>query len=338
MEIAGIDLPFPRFRLATLPTPLERMPRLEEALRRDGAEHVPRLYVKRDDLLSLGMGGNKIRNLEFLIGEALERGATDVVTAGRAQSNHCRLTAAACARAGLRTHVVLSGRDPERRTGNLLLDGLLGAEITFVGSDERDARTAAVARVAHDIESAGRRPYVIPVGGSDARGALGHVVAARELSAQASAQGIKMEHIVLATATGGTQAGMLVGFAEAGLGMSITGFAVAKTANELRADVIAIATEVAGILDTTPPAADRVVVDGSQLGAGYGVPSASGAAAATMLARSEGLLVDPVYTGKGVAGLIALVRAGAFRAEASVVFLHTGGSPALFADLPAMSP
>ena len=338
MDIAGIDLPFPRFGLATLPTPLERMARLEEALRRQGGGTVPHLYVKRDDLLSLGMGGNKVRNLEFLIGSALDQGATDVVTAGRQQSNHCRLTAAACARAGLRAHVVLSGTEPARRMGNLLLDALLGAEISFVGSDEREARAAAVERVAREINGAGRRAYVIAVGGSDVRGAIGHVLAARELASQASARGVALNHIVLATATGGTQAGMLAGFAEMGMHTGITGYAVAKSAQELAADVGTIAADIAEALHIESPVQSRIVVNGSQLGGGYGVPSAAGAEAAVMLARSEGLLVDPVYTAKALAGLLAQVRSGAFAARDTVVFIHTGGLPVLFAELPAISP
>ncbi|HEY8171918.1 MAG TPA: pyridoxal-phosphate dependent enzyme, partial [Dehalococcoidia bacterium] len=190
----------PRFRLTALPSPLERAERLEGALGGD-ATSVPRIYLKRDDLLSLAMGGNKIRNLEFVIGAALAAGTTDVITAGRQQSNHCRLTAAACVRAGLQAHLVLSGARPARFTGNLLLDDLFGAAIHFTGSDDREARAATIAQTAQRLSADGRRPFLIPVGGSDAVGALGHVLAAREIVQQCDSMGERPTAIVLATAT-----------------------------------------------------------------------------------------------------------------------------------------
>jgi 1-aminocyclopropane-1-carboxylate deaminase/D-cysteine desulfhydrase-like pyridoxal-dependent ACC family enzyme len=322
---------YPRFRLAALPSPLERAGRLEDALRAEGAIPVPRIYLKRDDLLSLGFGGNKIRNLEFAIGRALDEGATDIVTAGRAQSNHCRLTAAACARAGLRAHLVFSGVRPAVLTGNLLLDALLGARMYFSGSDDRRQRETWMSMVAFGVETMGRRPHAIPVGGSDARGAMGHVLAAAELLEQMREIGERPAAIVMATATGGTQAGMLAGLARLGVDLPVHGFAVAKSADELRAEVHRLAGEVAAEIGAPPIALERVLVNGSMLGTGYGAPTAEAQAAIELLARSEGVFADPVYTGKALAGLSALVRGSAFGADDAVVFIHTGGGPALFA-------
>lgn len=323
----------PRFPLATLPSPLERTRRLEASLSDEGTPAVPRIYLKRDDLLSLGMGGNKIRNLEFSLGAALAAGATDIVTAGRQQSNHCRLTAAACARAGLRAHLVLTGAPPLIRSGNLLLDDLLGATMYFTGDDDRDRRAELVQRVAGSIARDGRSPYVIPVGGSDAVGAAGHALAAAEILGQCDILGETPSAIVLATATGGTHAGLLAGLRAMDATVPVLGFAVAKLADELRVIVFRLASEVAGQVkaDAIDPAV--VHVDGSMLGDGYGMPTADATAAIEALARTEGVFADPVYTGKALAGLLALVRAGRFRNDQAVIFLHTGGAPALFADL-----
>lgn len=324
--------PYPRVALATLPTPLERAASLERALRDEGCARVPRIYIKRDDLLSLGMGGNKIRNLEFQIGQALADGATDVVTAGRTQSNHCRLTAAACARTGLRAHLVLNGMPPPVETGNLLLDRLFGAKIYFTLSEDRAARQAwidSMAGVSGAFE--GRRAAVIPVGGSDVRGALGHVLAAGELLAQSAALGFTPAAVVLASATGGTQAGLVCGLRRLGSTAPVTGFTVAFTAAEFTPGLVTLASGVAAEIGLPPPAPGEFIVDESMLGGGYGAPTPEAAAAITTLARTEGLVADPIYTGKGVAGLLAMIRAGAFAEDEPVVFIHTGGGPALFA-------
>jgi D-cysteine desulfhydrase len=319
---------YPRYLLAHYPTPLHRASRLEDALR-ERAAAVPRIYIKRDDLLDLALGGNKIRNLEFLIGEALALAATDVVTAGRQQSNHCRLTAAACAKAGLIAHVVLSGAEPARRTGNLLLTHLLGANIHYVGSDERDARQATMDRLQHDLEAAGRKPCVIGVGGSSRRGAIGHVLLADELMRQCDDIGEAPAAIVLATATGGTQAGLLAGLRKLERQTDVIGFAVARSAPELQADVAALSAAVGAEIGVTVEP-ESVILDGRALGGGYGAPTAAAHAAIELLARTEGILADPVYTGKGLAGLLHLIDQGRFSREQSVVFIHTGGAPALF--------
>jgi 1-aminocyclopropane-1-carboxylate deaminase/D-cysteine desulfhydrase-like pyridoxal-dependent ACC family enzyme len=321
--------PHRRFPLATFPSPLERAYRLEDALRNEGAAG-PRIYLKRDDVLTLGMGGNKVRNLEFSIGHALADGATDVVTAGRQQSNHCRLTAAACARAGLAAHLVFTGRPPVSFSGNLLLDELLGARLCFSGSDVRADRERMVAATMASLEAAGRHPHAIPVGGSDPRGALGHVLAAFELAEQMRTCDEARWSVVLATATGATQAGLLAGLRKLGLAVPVRGFAVAKGADELRADVAglvaAVALEIGVVVDP-----DEILVDGSMLGGGYGARTFEAQAAIEFLARTEGVFADPVYTGKALAGLLALVRNGALAGDEAVVFVHTGGAPALFA-------
>ncbi len=329
------ESPYPRFALAALPSPLDRAERLEHSLRAEGCARVPRIYLKRDDLLSLALGGNKIRNLEFLIGHALAQGATDIITAGRVQSNHCRLTAAACARAGLRAHLIFTGARPAIAMGNYLLDGLFGAKTYFTGSDDRTSRAPWIDLFIESLPDFGRRPYLIPVGGSDARGAVGHALAVQELALQFDAIGERLTTIALATATGGTQAGMLAGLRKLGSDACVRGFAVAKAADDLAIDVLAIANEVAAAIGGPAVMARDVAVDGAFLGAGYGIPSTAGATAIQMLARTEGVLADPVYTGKGFAGFLALVRSGTCSPNEAVVFIHTGGAPALFADLAA---
>jgi 1-aminocyclopropane-1-carboxylate deaminase/D-cysteine desulfhydrase-like pyridoxal-dependent ACC family enzyme len=331
------EAPYPRFPLTALPSPLDRMERLEDALRDAGCRRVPRLYLKRDDLLSLGLGGNKVRNLEFSIGHAVAEGATDVVTAGRLQSNHCRLTAAACAQAGLRAHLIFTGRRPAIRTGNFLLDDLFGARVYFSGSDDRASRAPWIEMMMMATPELGRRPYFIPVGGSDARGAVGHALAAQELALQCEARGEQPAAVVLATATGGTQAGMLAGLRRLGLSTRVHGLAVGKPAGDLVGEVLSMASDVSAAIGGPAIAREDVQLGDGSLGGGYGVPSVAGETAIKMLARTEGVLVDPVYTGKALAGLVALVRGEAFSDDDSVVFIHTGGAPVLFADLPPPS-
>lgn len=327
----------PRVALATLPTPLERAGRLEEVLRAEGVRDVPPVYLKRDDVLSLGLGGNKIRNLEFLIGAALTSGVTDVITGGRLQSNHCRLTAAACARTGVRAHLVFADDEPAVYSGNLLLDRMLGARLYFAGAGEgdRDRRTATTARIAEDVRRAGGTPGVIPVGGSEIAGALGHVVAAQEIVEQCDALGVRLDAIALATATGGTQAGLVAGLRQLGRRARVVGFAVAKSAAELRETVRGLADGVAAEIGARVAAEDIDVRDAT--GAGYGIPSHAGQAAIELLARAEGVVADPVYTGKAFAAFLAGLRSGEFSGNGAVVFIHTGGTPALFAQLPATS-
>jgi 1-aminocyclopropane-1-carboxylate deaminase/D-cysteine desulfhydrase-like pyridoxal-dependent ACC family enzyme len=316
----------PRFRLLEMPSPLLPAARLSAALggRAD-------LWLKREDLLPLAFGGNKLRNLEFLVGAALAEGADTLVTSGRRWSNHARLTAAAGARAGLDVHLVLSGPAATPPGPGVVLDELLGATVHQLPTDDRDAREAAVARVAEDLRSSGGRPYVIGVGGSGALGAYAHVLAVDEVVEQAGVAGIAIDAVVLPSATGGTQAGLLVGVARHGLAIDVVGVVVARPPSELRPAIAATEAELAGWVGATVPD-DAIHLDATQLGAGYGRPTAEADEATRLLARTEGVLVDPIYTAKALAGLIAAVRAGRHDGR-TVVFWHAGGTTGLFEPL-----
>jgi D-cysteine desulfhydrase len=310
-------------------TPLEPMPHLSRAL---GG---PELWIKRDDVLGLAAGGNKTRKLEFLVAEALAQGADTLVTVGAVQSNHCRLTLAAARREGLQCQLVLEERVPgsyrEDASGNNFLFRLLGAERIEVVPDGTDL-TAALHRLADDLKAQGRTAYVIPGGGSNPLGALGYVACAEELLAQSFDMGLAIDHLVIASGSGGTHAGLVAGFHGNAAGIPITGVSVraAGTPQEERLHTLAQQTaELVGVPTPVPRDALRVVDD--QVGGGYSLPTDAMVEAIGLFARHEGILLDPVYTGKAAAGLIALVRDGRFGDGERVVFLHTGGSPALFA-------
>jgi D-cysteine desulfhydrase len=313
----------PRVRLGFLPTPLAEMPRLSRAL---GG---PRLFVKRDDQTGLATGGNKTRKLEFTVGEALRRGADTLVTLGAVQSNHARQTAAAAAATGLRCVLVLRGHPPPAAEGNLLLDHLLGARIVFSGGE---ARERVADRVVEEERAAGRKPFLVPVGASDEFGAPGFVAAMEELDAQLREQRLRLDRIVVASSSFGTQAGMCVGAKRLGLGAQIAGIAIDSSAEELRREVagIAVRTERRLGLDPSISPADVVGHDG-YLGGGYAVLGEPEKEAILLAARTEGILLDPVYTGRAMAGLIDLVRRRELGAGENVLFWHTGGSAALHA-------
>ncbi|HYK94374.1 MAG TPA: D-cysteine desulfhydrase family protein [Candidatus Dormibacteraeota bacterium] len=320
----------PRARLLDGPTPLQPLERLSDAL---GGR--AELWIKREDLGPLAFSGNKLRNLEFLLGAAVSDGADTIVTSGRRWSNHCRLTAAAGARLGLRVEIVVSG-PPAAGSANLALIESLGATVHQAATDARSEREALVTRVAAEAGSAGRSVHVIPVGGSDATGAWGQVLAALEVADQAASRGFRPDAIVLPSATGGTQAGLVVGAAiaagQAGTAPTrIIGVAVAHPEPELRPHVTELIDELATLARLDAPA-DSIAIDGAQLGGGYGIPSPGSTEAASLLARTEGILVDPVYTAKGLAGLISAVRSGALDGRRAI-FWHGGGLPALFETL-----
>ena len=324
---------FPRVTLAHLPTPLEPMERLGADL---GG---PRLLVKRDDCTGLALGGNKTRKLEFLMAEALAAGADSVITAGGVQSNHVRQTAAAAAKLGLAAHLVLTRnvpmdaareRDGYDRTGNILLDRLLGAEIRILpgGSD----RAAAMDELAADLRAAGERPYVIPLGGSNATGALGYAACAGELLTQAEALSGGLDAIVLASSSGGSQAGLIAGLAALGHPARVIGVEVDGDREGVAAAVREAAAAVAERLGlNADEIAARVEVVAGYGGPGYGLPTPEMRRAVELAARREGLLLDPVYSGKAMAGLIGLIAESRFKPSDRVVFLHSGGTPALFA-------
>lgn len=316
----------PRFRLFDEPSPLHPWPRLSDAL--GGRAEI---WAKREDLLPLAFGGNKLRNLEFLVGAAIAEGADSLVTSGRRWSNHCRLTAAAGARAGLAVHLVLSGPPAPRPGPGIRTAELMGATIHQLPTDDRSARDDAVERVVADLLATDRRPYRIGVGGSGVLGAYGQVLGATEMFDQAVERGLHVDAIVLPSATGGTQAGLIVGAALRSPQSTVSGVLVARPADELGPVILDLAGTLAARMGVAlPPEAVRL--DASQLGGGYGRPTAAGGEAAGLLARTEGVLVDPIYTAKACAGLVGAVRAGRHDGQ-TVVFWHAGGTPGLFEPL-----
>ena len=317
---------FARARFAHLPTPLEPAPRLSAELGVD-------LWIKRDDCTGLAGGGNKTRKLEFLLGEALEQGADTLITQGAVQSNHVRQTAAAAASFGMACRVVLENRTGNQAedylwSGNVLLDRLLGARIRTVeaGSD----MNAEMALDAEEVRAAGGTPYVIPGGGSNAVGALGYVDCALELAAQANDEGLVIDRIVTATGSAGTHAGLVAGLAVSGADIPVLGIGVRAPKQKQEENVFNLAVETAALLGHRERVSrDMVVADCDYVGAGYGLIDQGVADALALAARTEGPLLDPVYTGKAMKGLIALARQGAFEGQ-TVVFLHTGGAQGLF--------
>ncbi|MBN1963283.1 MAG: D-cysteine desulfhydrase family protein [Anaerolineae bacterium] len=323
----------PRIRLAHLPTPIEPLPRLSQHL---GG---PDLFIKRDDQTGLATGGNKARKLEFLVAEALESGADALITAGSTQSNHARQTAAAAMRCGLDCHLVLytpGGHPPHDITGNLLLIHLLGATVRW--TDERAPYIRTIAQVEAELVVAGRRPFVIPYGGSNAVGLMGYALAMQECAAQMAQTGPFDAH-VFATSSGGTQAGMILGARLAGLPDStrLLGISVDRPQAGFAPDVAALTTAGANLLglDWSFDSAG-VDINDAYLGGGYAVVGEPEREAIRLLAHLEGILADPVYTGRALAGLIDLVRHGEFQAGQRVLFWHTGGAAALFAFTEAL--
>jgi L-cysteate sulfo-lyase len=319
----------PRFELLDGPSPLHRLPRFGAALGGAGGVDV---WVKREDLLPLAFGGNKLRNLEFLVGAALAEGADTLITSGRRWSNHCRLTAAAGARAGLEVHLVLTGPPAGVPGANERLERLLGAYVQVTRTGERTERTAAVEALATTLRAAGRRPYVIDVGGTGVTGALGQVLAGLELAGQARSRGFEPDTVILPTATGGTQAGLAVGLALAGLDTAVVGVAVAHPAAEVRRAVVTLAGELAQMVGLAPDRQPEIVVEDPQEPAGYGRRDPAADEATELLARTEGILVDPIYTAKALAWLMAEARRGRLDGR-TVVFWHAGGTPGLFESL-----
>ncbi len=318
----------PRFPLLDGPSPLTPLPRFAASV---GGE--AQVWIKREDLLPLAFGGNKLRNLEFLVGAAIAEGADTLITSGRRWSNHCRLTAAAAARAGLAVHLVVTGPPPTPgdEGPNLRLDELLGATVHVTRTGERAERAETVERVAREVRAAGRRPFVIDVGGTGPIGAAGQVLAGLELADQLAKAGVAEASVVLPSATGGTHAGLLAGLALAGgPTRTVIGIAVAAPSVELRPKLVGLLAALQPLVGVAVPA-DAVILEDDQLGSGYGRPTAAADEATKLLARTEGILVDPIYTAKALAGLVARVRDGRLRGP--VVFWHAGGGPGLFERL-----
>lgn len=318
----------PRVRLAHLPTPIDPLPNLSRYL---GG---PEISVKRDDQTGLATGGNKARKLEFLLAQAIDAEADCVITAGSTQSNHARQTAAGAAHCGLECHLVLytpGGQPPEAWNGNVLLDALLGATLHWTA--ERSPYLRTMTQVEAELRAMGKRPYVIPYGGSNAYGMIGYVMGMREYAAQARALGPFDVH-VFPTSSGGTQAGMLLGAYMAGLKgrTRILGISVDRPAANFMPDIIALAKGGADLLGIRwVPEPSDVEINDQYIGGGYAVIGDAEREAIRLMARLEGILVDPVYTGRALAGLIDLIRRGEFRSDQRVLFWHTGGAAALFA-------
>ena len=310
-----------RETFAHLPTAVEALPRLSAAL---GG---PRILVKRDDQTGLAFGGNKTRKLEFLVAEARQQGAATLVTGGAIQSNHCRQTAAAAARFGLDCILVLTGEKPQRPSANLLLDRFFGAEVVMV--EQRDERDRVLQETFSKAAAHGRRPYLLPYGGSSPTGALGYVFAMQEFMQQS----VSADWIVFGTSSGGTHAGLVLGQRLHGYAGKVLGISIDEPEGWLKSHVSSLATQaselVGGRIEILP---EDVLATDAYCQAGYGVVTDAEREAIRLFARTEGLLLDPVYTGRAAAGMIDLIRKGHFRKDDTVLFWHTGGQPALFAD------
>lgn len=308
-----------------MPTPLVELKRLSDFL--DG----PRIFIKRDDLTGLGLGGNKTRKLEFLFGEALSQHCDAVITAGAIQSNHCRQTAAAAAAVGLECHLALGGEQPEFPHGNLLLDYLFGATVHFCGEQTRGEQ---ISQIVAQLQARGRKAYIIPFGGSNAIGAMGFVAAVSELKEQLLAQNNTVDYLILPTGSGGTQAGVAVGVDVFDLSMKLIGIAIDRGKSgepPFESELATLANQIAEKLGVESRyAADKFQIIYDYFGEGYGIVADLEREAIQLVARHEGILLDPVYTGRAMGGLIDMIRKKKFLASETVLFWHTGGTPALF--------
>lgn len=328
-----------RFRLAALPTPLQELRNLREAL--GGSSRCPRILIKRDDLTGLAFGGNKARKLEFLVGDALRQGATVLVTSGAAQSNHARMTAAAARAANLKAALILTrDRAQPAMQGNLFLDYLFGAEIHWIDENPNplfatgDQEAAKIAEVMADLEKRAERPYLIPIGGSSPIGSFGYVTGTLELVIQLFQNGESPSRLYYPNGSRGTQAGLALGVKMFSAPYRLCGIAVSGGEPEKTQRALRIAAEAAEKLGF----AGRVTAqdlsnDERFIGPGYGIATAECVEAIRMLACSEGILLDPVYTGKAMAGMIGHIREGSVDPSETILFLHTGGTPALFAHV-----
>lgn len=311
----------PKFKLAHLPTPIDQLPQLSDHLAG------PELSIKRDDLTGLAFGGNKTRKLEHLVGAAKEEGAELVLTTGAAQSNHCRQTAAAAARSGLKCRLILVGPKPDNPSGNYFLDNLLGAEVIWTELANRDQTLEEAFQHAKDE---GEKPYLIPYGGSNALGAYAYYQAYQELKDQLGT-GLP-DWIVIASSSGGTQAGLFLGAKLLG-GPQVLGISVDQPAAELRETVLGIAQDLSGLLgQEIVIRPEEIQVDDSYTGEGYGIMNDRDRQAIQLFAKKEGILLDPVYTGRAAGGMLDLIQSGYFKPGQRVLFWHTGGTPGLFAD------
>ncbi len=320
----------PRLNFAHLPTPIEELARLSDLLAG------PRILVKRDDQTGLAFGGNKTRKLEFLVAEAQEQGARTLISGGALQSNHCRQTAAAAAKYGFDCILVLNGEMPDKPSANLLLDQLFGAEIVTIA--DRNERDRVLKETFDKAVADGRKPYLVPYGGSSATGALGYAFAMEELMRQMQDLRVLKElggldYIIFSTSSGGTHAGLVLGQGVFGFKGKVLGISIDESEEWLKSHVSKLATEASEKLgERIRFESAEVLANADYCKAGYGVLTDAEREAVNLFAKYEGLLLDPVYTGRAAAGMIDLIRKGYFKREETVLFWHTGGQPALFAE------
>ncbi len=316
---------FPRLNLVPSPTPLEELPRFANAI---GSR--PRIFIKRDDATTVGLGGNKVRKLDFAMAEAVQGEADVIITTAGVQSNHCRQTLAIARRLGMDCHLVLTGDEPPIRQGNLLIFSIMGAHLHFIGS--KDSPKDAMESIAAKLRQRGCRPHIIPIGASTPVGALGYVESTREAVIQAEALSVGFQHAFITCGSAGTQAGVEVGVRTFDRPMKVSGISVLYDAETQKSAVSDIANgtfELLGMDQQISPG-DITVYD-QYYGGVYGVPTTAGNDAIRLLARTEGIVTDPVYTGKALSGMIDLLQSGAYDDAEAVLFFHTGGVPAIFA-------
>ncbi len=315
-----------KIALASLPTPLQRADRLSDAL---GG---PEIWFKRDDLTGFGLGGNKIRKLEYLAADALAQGADTLITGAGPQSNHVRATMAVAAHLGLKGVAVFHGSSPSEKQGNLLLDELVGAELIFSNNPDRSQLDARIIEESERLKAEGHRPYVIGRGGASPLGCVGYVAASAEIFSQLSALNLQPDYLFCATGSCGTQTGLLVGSKWLQLDYRLCGITVSRRKDECLTRIEKLANETAALLNLkTKPSAADIEVNDNYIGQGYGTPTPECLAAIRLVARTEGIFLDPVYTGKAMAGLIDLIKKKEIGTAKTVLFLHSGGWPALFA-------
>ena len=316
----------PRQSLGFFPTPLIELSRLSKAL------NGPTIFMKRDDNTGLALGGNKTRKLEFIMGDALAQGADCVITAGAAQSNHCRQTAAAAASLGLECHLVLGGEEPEQTSGNLLLDKIFGSHIHWAGANRKGED---IPKIVEQLTNKGKKPYVIPYGGSNELGALAFVEAFKELESQRESMDVLFTHIVFASSSGATQAGLMLGKKILNSPAQIVGINIDKgETDKVPFDqyTVALANSTASLIGADHQFSETdLILNSNYVGEGYGVVGTLENEAIAMTAQTEGILLDPVYTGRAMGGLIDMIRSGKIKKTDRVLFWHTGGAPALFA-------
>ena len=312
----------PRLSLGVYPTPFYKLENIS-------AKYGKNIWIKRDDLCGVALGGNKVRKLEYLLAEARAQGCDTVFTTGGAQSNHAMLTAACAAKLGMKCILILKQRGVTDRKGNLILDEIYGAEVRFMDTDSYDDIYGEMRVVAEELAREGHKSYLIPCGGSNPLGALGYVNCVREFTQQAEAAGVKLGHIISATGSGGTTAGLLLGAKLYQPGVKVTGMGVDD--DPFEEIVPALAAQSAALLDGELPRSDDDFQMVYHLGAGYAIPNSEDTPYIEELARLEGILLDPVYTGKAWSGMLKLLRKGYFDGQDDLLFVHTGGAAALFA-------